>query len=79
VRAAGILVWTPRTWTIDLAEMPYQASKRTDLASKLMNLSSGTFFKTDKGNLGVPLRMTGKYFQACLCVGYSGCATEPEE
>lgn len=42
-----------------LAELPYQASKRTDLASQLMNLSSGTFFKTDKGNLGVPLRMTG--------------------
>jgi len=42
-----------------LAEVPYQPSKNTDLASQLMNLSSGTFFKTDKGNLGVPLRMTG--------------------
>jgi uncharacterized protein involved in outer membrane biogenesis len=42
-----------------LAEVPYQASKRTDLASQLMNLSSATFFKTEKGNLGVPLRMTG--------------------
>jgi uncharacterized protein involved in outer membrane biogenesis len=42
-----------------LAEVPYQASKKTDLASQLMNLSSATFFKTEKGNLGVPLRMTG--------------------
>jgi uncharacterized protein involved in outer membrane biogenesis len=42
-----------------LAEVPYQASKKTDLASQLMNLSSATFFRTDKGNLGVPLRMTG--------------------
>ena len=42
-----------------LAEVPYQPSKNTDLASQLMNLSSGTFFKTEKGNLGVPLRMTG--------------------
>jgi uncharacterized protein involved in outer membrane biogenesis len=42
-----------------LAEVPYQANKKTDLASQLMNLSSATFFKTEKGNLGVPLRMTG--------------------
>jgi len=42
-----------------LAELPYQASKGNDPLSQLMNLGSGTFFKTDKGNIGVPLRMTG--------------------
>jgi uncharacterized protein involved in outer membrane biogenesis len=46
-----------------LAEVPYQASKGNDLASQLMNLSSATFFKTEKGNVGVPLRMTGNIFK----------------
>src|SRR5262249_31655015 len=42
-----------------LAELPYTPGKGNDLATQLMNFSSGTFFKTDKGNVGVPLRMTG--------------------
>jgi uncharacterized protein involved in outer membrane biogenesis len=60
VRAAGSFALDSKN--VDyriLAELPYQASKGNDLASQLMNLSSATFFKTEKGNIGVPLRMTG--------------------